>query len=754
MRFACAASRASVRQDRFGNVERLSASTKHSPLVLPVSSGCVPIAILDNLLLHKVLKSGMRHDAPIPFLSGGGRATELILSRDWSNHPLGQPEEWPEGLKVSLSLVLNSPESMILCWGPQLHFFFNETYIPLLGPRVEWAMGALFDEVWSDALEQAHPIIADAMSGKSQRFNDLYWKLATDRGMADTWWTFSYSRILGADGEVAGLFIFTNETTAKVLADKALRESTERQRQTLQQMPGFVSILSGPEHRFEYVNDAYVEISGARDFLGRTVREVFPELHNQGFYELLDKVYATGESYSAQAMPIHLDNRAADQADRYIDLRYEPVRDPGGAVSGIFVGGYDVTEQVRAQRALAEANQNLAQRVNTTVRELMATEDALRQAQKMEAVGQLTGGLAHDFNNLLAAITGSLELMQRQIAQGRTTEIGRYVTVAQGAARRAAALTHRLLAFSRRQTLDPKAVDVNQLVAGMEELIRRTVGPAVHMETVAAADLWATLVDASQLESALLNLCINARDAMPHGGRITVETENVWMDDRAARAQGLGAGHYVTLSVTDTGAGMTPEVQAKAFDPFFTTKPMGQGTGLGLSMIYGFAQQSGGQVRIRSEVGVGTTMCIYLPRHTGAKDDGPSSEKQPVPLGPQNGTVLVVDDESAVRMLMGEVLQQQGYTVLEASDGSTGLRTLLSDAAIDLLVTDVGLPGGMNGRQLADAARTARPQLKVLFVTGYAENALVGNGHLEPGMAVMTKPFSIDDFSMRVREMI
>jgi len=704
--------------------------------------------------VHRRLKSGMRHDAPIPFLSGGGRATELILRRDWSGHPLGQPEQWPEGLKVALSLVLNSPESMILCWGPQLHFFFNETYIPLLGPRVDWAMGALFDEVWSDALEQAHPIIAEAMAGRSQRFNDLHWKLSTDRGMADTWWTFSYSRILGADGEVAGLFIFTNETTAKVLADTALRESTERQRQTLQQMPGFVSILSGPEHRFEYVNDAYVEISGARDFLGRTVREVFPELHNQGFYELLDKVYATGESYSAQATPIHLDNRAADEADRYIDLRYEPVRDPRGAVTGIFVGGYDVTEQVKAQRALAEANQNLAQRVNSTVRELMATEDALRQAQKMEAVGQLTGGLAHDFNNLLTAITGSLELMQRQIAQGRTTEINRYVTVAQGAARRAAALTHRLLAFSRRQTLDPKAVDVNQLVAGMEELIRRTVGPAIHMETIGAANLWATLVDASQLESALLNLCINARDAMPHGGRITMETANVWMEAQAARAQGLAAGQYVTLSVTDTGAGMTPEVQAKAFDPFFTTKPMGQGTGLGLSMIYGFAQQSGGQVRIHSEVGVGTTMCIYLPRHTGTQDNSLPSDKPFVPLSSQNGTVLVVDDESAVRMLMGEVLQQQGYTVLEAVDGTTGLRVLQSDAVIDLLVTDVGLPGGMNGRQLADAARTVRPQLKILFVTGYAENALVGNGHLEPGMAVMTKPFSIDEFGMRVREMI
>jgi CheY-like chemotaxis protein len=372
----------------------------------------------------------------------------------------------------------------------------------------------------------------------------------------------------------------------------------------------------------------------------------------------------------------------------------------------------------------------------------------------MVAVGQLTGGLAHDFNNLLTAITGSLELMQRQIAQGRTTEINRYVTVAQGAARRAAALTHRLLAFSRRQTLDPKAVDVNQLVAGMEELIRRTVGPAIHIETIGAANLWATLVDAPQLESALLNLCINARDAMPHGGRITMETANVWMDAQAARAQGLAAGQYVTLSVTDTGAGMTPEVQAKAFDPFFTTKPMGQGTGLGLSMIYGFAQQSGGQVRIHSEVGVGTTMCIYLPRHTGTQDNSLPSDKQFVPLSSQNGTVLVVDDESAVRMLMGEVLQQQGYTVLEAVDGTTGLRVLQSDSVIDLLVTDVGLPGGMNGRQLADAARTVRPQLKILFVTGYAENALVGSGHLEPGMAVMTKPFSIDEFGMRVREMI
>ncbi|MEH3086591.1 MAG: PAS domain-containing protein [Xylophilus ampelinus] len=696
----------------------------------------------------------MTHDSPIPFLAGGGRATELILARDWTGHPLGPPSAWPEGLKVALSLVVNSSESMILCWGPQLHFFFNETYIPLLGPRVGWAMGTPFDEVWADALAQARPIIAEAMAGRSQRFNDLPWKLATDRGQADTWWTFSYSRILDADGGVAGLFIFTNETTQKVLADAALRESTERQRQTLQQMPGFVGILNGPEHRFEYVNEAFVAVAGKREFLGRTVREVFPELAGQGFYELLDRAYATGEAYSAQALAIHLEQRPPGEADRFIDLLYEPLRDPTGRVTGIFVGGYDVTERVRAQRSLAEANQDLEQRVAAAVRELMAAEEALRQSQKMEAVGQLTGGLAHDFNNLLTAITGALELMQRHVAQGRTGQIERYIGVAQGAARRAAALTHRLLAFSRRQTLDPKPVDVNQLVSGMEELIRRTVGPAIHIETVAAPDLWTTFVDAPQLENALLNLCINARDAMPDGGRITIETANEALDAHAAKALGVSPGAYVALHVADTGSGMSPEVMAKAFDPFFTTKPMGQGTGLGLSMIYGFAQQSGGQVRIRSEVGAGTAMSIHLPRHFGASAPHPVEGAAAAAPASQGETVLVVDDEPAVRMLMTEVLDELGYRTLEGDDGQSGLRILRSDARIDLLITDIGLPGGMNGRQFADAARALRPGLKVLFVTGYAENALAGEGHLQPGMAVLTKPFALEALGARIREMI
>jgi len=385
---------------------------------------------------------------------------------------------------------------------------------------------------------------------------------------------------------------------------------------------------------------------------------------------------------------------------------------------------------------------------------LAHTEEQLRQSQKMEAVGQLTGGIAHDFNNLLTGITGSLELLQTRVAQGRLGEVERYVTAAQGAAKRAASLTHRLLAFSRRQTLDPKPTNINRLVTGMEELIRRTVGPAVTVEVVGAAGLWTTLIDPSQLENALLNLCINARDAMPDGGQLTIETANKWLDLRAARERELPPGQYLSLCVTDTGTGMTPDVIKRAFDPFFTTKPIGMGTGLGLSMVYGFARQSGGQVRIYSEIGRGTTMCIYLPRHHGQEDDAEGvADLVDAPRAEQGRAVLVVDDEPTVRMLVAEVLEDLGCTAIEAADGAAGLRVLQSDARIDLLITDVGLPGGMNGRQVADAGRVLRPGLKVLFITGYAENAVVGNGHLDYGMHVLTKPFAMEVLASQIRQL-
>ncbi len=296
---------------------------------------------------------------------------------------------------------------------------------------------------------------------------------------------------------------------------------------------------------------------------------------------------------------------------------------------------------------------------------------------------------------------------------------------------------------------------MNRLIAGMEDLIRRSVGPDVEVEVVGAGGLWTTRADVSQLESALLNLCINARDAMaPGGGRLTIETANRWLDERAAQERELPTGQYVSLCVTDTGTGMTPEVIARAFDPFFTTKPLGEGTGLGLSMIYGFVRQSGGQVRIYSEVGRGTTLCLYLPRHTGAAEAPEEAQPgQDIDRG-DGETVLVIDDEPTVRMLIVEVLEENGYASIEAVDGPSGLRVLHSDARIDLLITDVGLPGGMNGRQIADAARITRPDLKVLFITGYAENAAVGNGHLDAGMEVITKPFAMAALAGKIRDLI
>jgi PAS domain S-box-containing protein len=391
--------------------------------------------------------------------------------------------------------------------------------------------------------------------------------------------------------------------------------------------------------------------------------------------------------------------------------------------------------------------------IGRDVTEQREIEEQLRQSQKMEAVGQLTGGIAHDFNNLLQGITGSLDIIQRRIAEGRTGDIDRFITGAATSASRAAALTHRLLAFSRRQPLDPKAVRANPLVSSMEDLLRRTLGEQVALELVLAGGLWLTLCDPNQLENAILNLCINARDAMPHGGRLTIETCNAHLDSRyAARTRDVRPGQYVCICVSDTGSGMPPDVVSRAFDPFFTTKPLGQGTGLGLSMIYGFARQSEGYVKIYSEVDKGTTVKLYLPRHRGDEQVEPEDPAASPPAG-AGETVLLVEDDIVVRGLILETLAELGYRALEASDGPAGIRILESDARIDLLVTDIGLPG-LNGRQVADRGREVRPGLKVLFMTGYAENAALASGFLEHGMEMITKPFPMDLLAHRLRDIM
>ncbi len=411
----------------------------------------------------------------------------------------------------------------------------------------------------------------------------------------------------------------------------------------------------------------------------------------------------------------------------------------------------DLSEsELRLQRTL----ETLEQQVEERTAQLRHNEDALRQSQKMEAVGQLTGGIAHDFNNMLTGIIGSLELLRRRVSRGKLDDLDSLIDLGVTSANRAAGLTHRLLAFSRRQSLDSKPVEINQLVTAMGELLQRSINESIALDMSLTDALWTAEADPNQLESALLNLVINARDAMPNGGNLTVETSNRHLDSVFTAAYGtLKPGDYVELSVSDTGCGIPESVMGRVFDPFFTTKPIGQGTGLGLSMIYGFARQSHGHVTIHSVVGKGTTVSLFLPRFVGEIVANQTADPTLLPLAVAGETVLIVEDDPAVRILVSAVLKELGYAFVEAGDANTAVPIIESEQRIDLLISDVGLPG-MNGRQLAEIGRQIRPELKVLFITGYAEHAAVRGGFLDPGMQLITKPFTFDLLTAKVREMI
>jgi PAS domain S-box-containing protein len=539
------------------------------------------------------------------------------------------------------------------------------------------------------------------------------------------------------------------DITERKQSEHAAMETAAKFEMLAQALPSMVW-TSMPDGRIDWFNARVPEYCGIPD----------AELKPDGWTPVHPDDVATSTARwleclaSGDPYVIEYRIRRHDGMYRWHITRAVPIHGPDGSISRWIGASADIQDQKSSEEALAVLNATLEKQVRERTAELLAAEATLRQSQKMEAVGQLTGGLAHDFNNLLTGITGSLELMASRLRQGRVGELDRYLQVAQGAAKRAAALTHRLLAFSRRQTLDPKPTDVNHLVTGMGELIRRTVGPAVAVTIAGAPALWPVRVDPNQLESALLNLCINARDAMPDGGSLIVETSNLALADHEAKELELHAGDYVLMCVSDTGGGMSADVLERAFDPFFTTKPIGEGTGLGLSMVYGFVRQSGGQARIHSQPGKGTRVCLYLPRYGGGEKviEPAAGARKPQRGGGE--TVLVVDDESSVRTLINDVLVELGYTVLQAEHGAGGLQVLESNDRVDLLITDVGLPGGMNGRQLADAALVRRPHLKVLFVTGYAENAVIGEGHLKPGMHILTKPFSLETLGSRISEII
>lgn len=724
------------------------------------------------------------NSAAAEFLAGGGIMGAAMRAHDWSRSDLGPPQQWPPSLRTAVSIMLNSGHPMFLAWGPQLNFLFNDAYRPILGAKLTDALAAPFAELWWDIWDAIGPMAERALAGEATWFENQKLVMQRHGYPEETYFNFSYSPIHDEHGLVAGIFCACTETTETVLAtrqlrsaERALREAnedlqiereavraanrqlraeTEHLRRLFEQAPSFMAIVRGPDHVIELVNNSYLQLVGHRDIVGRRLLDALPEVAGQGFVELLDQVYASGEAFVGKQQPISLQrDRHGPAEQRFVDFVYQPILDAKGAVAGIFVEGSDVTERVLAEQELRRLTETLEEQVEARTRDLRRAEEALRQSQKMEAVGQLTGGIAHDFNNLLLGISGSLTLAERRIAAGRPDEVGRFLGLAAKSADRAAALTHRLLAFSRRQPLDPRAVRGNELVASTEELLRRTVGEAIELRLALEPRLWLTRCDPNQLESALLNLVINARDAMAGGGKLILSTANISVD--AARAAAIGeaeAGDYVRFAVADSGAGMTREVIARAFDPFFTTKPLGRGTGLGLSMIYGFVRQSGGFVSIDSTPGAGTTVELYLPRSGDAAEDAaPAAPVRRVQVPATGEVVLVVEDEGTVRELIVDVLNGLGYRVLEARDGAAGLQILQSSAPVDLLVTDIGLPG-LNGRQLVDAARELRPDLKVLFMTGYAETAAAADGFLQPGMELLTKPFAMDALAARVRELI
>jgi PAS domain S-box-containing protein len=533
-------------------------------------------------------------------------------------------------------------------------------------------------------------------------------------------------------------------------------------------------------------NDAFALLAGNKhpDAMGQPAHQTWPELHS--FTAPIYDAVLSGQvrSFSEQRFVLQRNQR---DTEIWLDLTYSPIRDESASVCGILVTAIETNERrqftqelqqrseasLKAQQSteqrLRHLNENLEERVaqrtlalaeaNQRLQNEMVererAEDALRHAQKMEAVGQLTGGIAHDFNNMLTGIIGSLDLMQRYIAAGRSDDIGRFADAAVASAHRAAALTHRLLAFSRRQSLDRRPLDPNQLVTSLEDLFRRTKGAHITLKVQLGNDIWPVNTDASQLENALLNLVINARDAMPEGGELLIETANSYLDGTdITTLEPVKAGDYVMLGVCDNGTGMAPKILAKAFDPFFTTKPIGQGTGLGLSMIYGFAQQSGGHVTLHSEPGQGTCVRLYLPRlHGTALESSLPTSLSEAPVALAGEAVVVVEDDPAVRMLVVNVLDELGYTAHQAADARTALPLLESDLRVDLLVTDVGLPG-MNGRQLAEIARQHRPGLRILFMTGYAQKATERQRLLEDGMDMVAKPFSIDLLATKIRSMI
>ena len=781
--------------------------------------------------------------ASLAFLNGGGEMGVLIRTHDWSSSPLGPPENWPQPLRTAMRLLLNTGHPMYIWWGPDLLCFYNDAYRRSIGPeRHPCSLGRPAREVWAEIWDIIGPQIEQVMTGGGATWQeDALVPITRNGRLEEVYWTYSYGPIDDEDAPngIGGVLVVCAETTEQVLSRRRATEDIEHMAELFRQAPGFVAVLRGADHVFELTNPAYIELVGRSDLIGRPVRAVFPDIEGQGFFELLDDVFKSGETYTSFGAAITFQPSPDSPARRHlIDFVYQPIKNRDGVVTGIFVQGSDVTERAAAEAATRESEARLreiaatsrgetqfrllvrgvtdyaiymldpagvvsswnlgAQRIKgyapeeiigqhfskfyteedraagvpergletarregryetegwrvrkdgtrfrahaildaipgedgkvigfakitrditereETRRALERTREALYQSQKLEAIGRLTGGVAHDFNNLLMAVLGSLELARKRLPDD--PQINRLIGNAIQGAQRGAMLTQRMLTFARRQDLKREPIDLAALVLNMEPLLDQSLGPLFTLRMEFAPHLPAVETDRAQLESALMNVVINARDAMPRGGTITLSAEP------KSASQGdadLAPGEYVRLTVGDRGEGMTPETLARAAEPFFTTKGVGKGTGLGLAMVQGLAAQSGGVLRLKSSVGVGTEVELWLPvasRHSGAAtvDAVPASGAPTRPL-----TILAVEDDPLILLNLVAMLEDLGHKVIKASNGPDALRALAGAGPVDMLITDHSMPG-MTGAQLAQKVAAERADLPIVLASGYAE---------------------------------
>jgi PAS domain S-box-containing protein len=983
---------------------------------------------------------------------GTGEMAALMRAKDWTQTPLGPPEQWPQALKVATRILLTSRFEMWLGWGPEIAFLYNDAYRPTLGIKHPDGLAKPTRELWAEIWPDVGPRLRKVYEQGEATFDRALLLILERHGYPEeTYHTFSYSPVLDDDGRVGGVLCAVTEDTDRVISERRLgslrvlasslaaadsrgavlkaaqaglgenphdlpfvltylfeddgsarlacatgfpkghpaaperldrstpglwpldradavvdlsgladlpsgawnrppaqavvvpligqggeapvgamvvglnphrlfdadylaflrllagqissglasadafeaehRRATalaealgmrqqaakaledvnarlasevelrtaerDRLRTLFQRAPGFMCILQGPDLVFEFMNEAYLQLVGHRDLTGLPARQALPEIEGQGFFEILDEVYRTGEPFIGRNMPVDIQREHGGPLEkRFVNLIYQPIVEADGSTSGIFAEGHDVTHQVRAENALRQLNETLEQRIRerTLERDLvwrmsqdlfllcgfdgiyrsvnpawaealgyepaelvgtrfdalahpddLATtrteferltagqivrdfdmrmrakdgsyrwyswfcvpegdqfyaagrdmterkrfEEHLRSSQKMEALGQLTGGVAHDFNNLLQVISGNLQLLSKDVAGNERAETR--VQNALAGVSRGSKLASQLLAFGRRQPLEPKVVNVGRFIKGMDDMLRRALGEEIEIETVVSGGLWNAQVDPGQIENAILNLAINARDAMNGRGRLTIEAGNALLDDRYALQNDVPAGQYVMLAVTDTGSGIPPDILERVFEPFFSTKPEGKGTGLGLSMVYGLVKQSGGHIKIYSEVGQGTTVKIYLPRVHEQEDMLTDLRTAPVRGGSE--TILVVEDDEDVRETAVALLSDLGYRVLKARDAASALTVIESGIEIDLLFTDVVMPGPLRSPELARKAKARLPHIAVLFTSGYTENAIVHGGRLDPGVELLPKPYSREDLARKIRHVL